>query len=42
MGTLVSHGHLALAVVLDLPPRKIMDELDYCDSFVDSADIEEL
>jgi hypothetical protein len=40
MGTLVFHGHLALVVVLDLPPRKIVDELDYCGSFVDSADIE--
>jgi hypothetical protein len=40
METLVFHGHLALVVVLGLPPRKIMDELDYYDSFVDSADIE--
>jgi hypothetical protein len=40
MGTLVFHGHLALIVVLDLPARRIMDELDYCGSFVDFADIE--
>jgi hypothetical protein len=40
MGTLVFHGYLALVIVLDLPPRKIMDELDYCGSFIDFADIE--
>jgi hypothetical protein len=40
MGTLVFYGYLALVVILDLPPRKIMDELGYCGSFIDFADIE--
>jgi hypothetical protein len=40
MGTRVFHDHLAGVLELDLLPRKIMDELDYCGSFIDFADIE--
>jgi hypothetical protein len=40
MGTPIFHDRLAWVVRLDLPPRKIVDELDYCGSFVDFADIE--
>jgi hypothetical protein len=39
MGTLVCHDHLALTARLNLPPRKIMDELDYYGSFIDFAGI---
>jgi hypothetical protein len=35
MGTLICHDHLALIARLNLPPQKIVDELDYCGSFVD-------
>jgi hypothetical protein len=40
MGTPIFHDHLAWVEELDLPPRKIMDELDYCGNFIDFADIE--
>jgi hypothetical protein len=39
MGTPICHEHLAWVVRLDLPPRTILDELDYYGSFVDFADI---
>jgi hypothetical protein len=39
MGTPIFHDRLAWVIRLDLPPRKIVDELDYCGSFVDFADI---
>jgi hypothetical protein len=40
MGTRVFHGYLVLVVELDLLPRKIMDELDYCGNFANFADTE--
>jgi hypothetical protein len=40
MGTQVFHGYLALVIVLDLPPQKMMDKLDYYGSFIDFAHIE--
>jgi hypothetical protein len=40
MGILIFHDHLAWVIELDLPPRKIVDELDYCGNFVGFADIE--
>jgi hypothetical protein len=40
MGTLIFHARLAWVIRLDLPLQKTVDELDYCGSFVDFADIE--
>jgi hypothetical protein len=37
MGILTCHDRLALIARLNLPPRKIADELDYYGSFVDFA-----
>jgi hypothetical protein len=39
MGTLICHDRLALTARLNLPPRKIVDELDYYGSFVDFVGI---
>jgi hypothetical protein len=39
MGTPIFHDHLALIIKLNLLPQKIVDELDYCGSFVDFASI---
>jgi hypothetical protein len=37
MGTLICDDRLALITRLNLPPRKIVDELDYYGNFVDFA-----
>jgi hypothetical protein len=39
MGTPICHDRLALIAKLNLLPRKIVDELDYCGSFIDFAGI---
>jgi hypothetical protein len=39
MGTPICHDRLALIAKLNLLPRKIVDELDYCGDFVDFAGI---
>jgi hypothetical protein len=39
MGTPICHDRLALIAKLNLLPRRIVDELDYCGSFIDFAGI---